>query len=232
MDILAALDHPELLAPFFLGDTWRAWRGFLAALFALPMDEAQRAIYQHHTGRTELPTAPFKEAALVVGRRGGKSRILALVAVFLACFHNYEKYLAPGEVATIGVIAADRKQARTIFRFIIGLLRAVRPLAEMVEDETAETITLRNRVAIEIHTASFRVTRGYTFAAVLADETAFWRDENSTNPDVEIFRALRPGLSSIATAMLLNASSPYRKAGVLYSTYRRHYARDGARVLV
>src|ERR1700760_4859154 len=42
----------------------------------------------------------------------------------------------------------------------------------------------------------------------LADETAFWRDENSTNPDVEIFRALRPGLSSIPTAMLLNASSP------------------------
>ena len=173
MDILAALDHPDLFAPFFRGDTWRAWRGFLAALFALPMDAGQRAIYQHHTGRTELPTAPFKEAALVVGRRGGKSRILALVAVFLACFHNYEKYLAPGEVATIGVIAADRKQARTIFRFIIGLLRAVRPLAEMVEDETAETITLRNRVAIEIHTASFRVTRGYTFAAVLADEIAF-----------------------------------------------------------
>jgi hypothetical protein len=122
----------------------------------------------------------------VVGRRGGKSRILALVAVFLACFHNYENYLAPGEVATIGVIVADRKQARTIFRFIIGLLRAVRPLAEMVEDETAETITLRNRVAIEIHTASFRVTRGYTFAAVLADATAFWRDENSTNPRRDI----------------------------------------------
>ncbi len=112
------------------------------------------------------------------------------------------------------------------------MLRAVRPLAEMIEDETAETITLNNRVSIEIHTASFRVTRGYTFAAVLADETAFWRDENSTNPDVEIFRALRPGLSSIPTAMLLNASSPYRKAGVLYNTYRRHYGRDGARVLV
>lgn len=105
-------------------------------------------------------------------------------------------------------------------------------MAELIDDDSAEIIKLNNRVQIEIHTASFRVTRGYTFAAVLADETAFWRDENSTNPDVEIFRALRPGLSSIPTAMLLNASSPYRKSGVLHSTFARHFGKDDARVLV
>jgi hypothetical protein len=232
VNIIAALDHPELFGPHFRGDTWRAWRVFLTALFALPMDENERAIYQRHTGRTRAPTVPFKEAALVVGRRGGKSRILALVATYLAVFFDYAPNLAPGELATIGVIAADRKQARTIFRFIIGLLREVRPLAAMIEDDASETITLTNRVTIEIHTASFRVTRGYTFAAVLADETAFWRDENSANPDSEIFRALRPGLSSIPGAILLNASSPYRKAGILYSTYRRHFGKDHARVLV
>jgi hypothetical protein len=95
-----------------------------------------------------------------------------------------------------------------------------------------DAITLRNRVVIEIQTASFRVTRGYTFAAVLADETAIWRDETSANPDVEIFRALRPGLASLPGAMLLNASSPYRRAGLLWTTYQRHYAKDGARVPV
>ena len=80
---------------------------------------------------------------------------------------------------------------------------------------------------IEIHTCSFRVTRGYTFAAVLADETAFWRDETSANPDVEIFRALRPGLANIPGAML-NASSPYRKAGVLHATFARHFGKGDA----
>jgi hypothetical protein len=83
----------------------------------------------------------------------------------------------------------------------------------------AEAIVLNNGVVIEIHTASFRVTRGYTFAAVLADETAFWRDENSANPDVEIFRALRPGMSSIPGAILLNASSPDRRAGLLWTSW-------------
>ena len=218
LNILEALDHPALFSPHFRGDTWRSWRAFLAALFALPMSDDQRAIYQHRTARTEPPTTPFKEAALVVGRRGGKSRILALVATYLATFHDYAPNLAPGEVATIAVIAADRRQARVIFRYILGLLREVRPLAELVENETGDTITLSNRVIIEVHTASFRVTRGYTFAAVLADETAFWRaDESSTNPDIEIFRALRPGLSSIPTAMLLNASSPYRKIAACFT---------------
>jgi hypothetical protein len=124
------------------------------------------------------------------GQRGGKSRILALIAVYLACFRDYAPYLTPGEVATIAVIASDRKQARSILRFTIGLLRAVPMLAAMIEDDGAEAIVLDNRVVIEIHTASFRVTRGYRFAAVLADETAFWRDENSANPDVEIIPVL------------------------------------------
>jgi hypothetical protein len=64
---------------------------FLAALFAEPADEAELAVYRERTGRTAWPTAPFTEAAVViVGRRGGKSRTLALVAVYLACFRSYE----------------------------------------------------------------------------------------------------------------------------------------------
>lgn len=232
MTIIEALDDPALFAPHFRGESWRTWRVFLLSLFGLPMTDAEAATYQRHTERTQAPTAPFREAALVCGRRGGKSRMLALVATFLACFRDYAPHLAPGEVATIAVIAADRRQARSIFRFVSGLLNGTPLLAAMIADEGADNISLTNRVVIEIATASFRVTRGYTFAAVLADETAFWRTEDSANPDAEIFRALRPGLSTIPGSMLLNASSPYRKAGVLYSTYRRHYGKDDARVLV
>ena len=38
MNILDALDNPNVFAPHFRGGTWRPWRAFLAALFALPMD--------------------------------------------------------------------------------------------------------------------------------------------------------------------------------------------------
>ena len=232
MNIAEAISHPQLFGPTFAGETWQAWRVFLKALFGLPMSDAEFLVYQQHTGRLAPPVVAFIEACLVVGRRGGKSIILALIAVFLACFRQYEKHLAPGEVGTVAVIAANRAQARSIFRFISGLLHAVPALERMILEENEAAIVLNNRIVIEIHTASFRVTRGYTLVAALCDETSFWRDERSANPDVEIFRALRPGLATIPGAMLLNASSPYRKAGVLYSTFARHFGKDGSRTLV
>ena len=232
-NILASMRDQNLFASQFKGDSWDAWKAFLAALFGLPMSEREAELYSRHTGRSTPPAKAFVEAALIVGRRGGKSRVLALIAVFLACFRDYAPYLAPGEVATIAVLAANRQQARSIFRFVSGMLKATPLIASLVTDENAESIELANGVVIEISTASFRTTRGYSFAAVLCDEIAFWRqDEASANPDVEILRALRPGMANIPGSILLLASSPYAKRGALYATYRRHYAQDDARVLV
>ncbi len=233
MNILEALDDPSLFGPHFRGPSWTAWRAFLTAAFGLPMDDATRELFRQCTGRAAVPAGPISEAALVVGRRGGKSRVLALIAVYLACFRDYAPYLAPGEVATIAVLAANRPQARSIFRYISGILKAVPLFARMVVDENTESIALANRVLIEIGTASFRTTRGYSFAAVLCDEIAFWRqDETSANPDVEILRALRPGMASIPGSILMLASSPYAKRGELYAAFRRHFGKDDARVLV
>lgn len=233
MNLLDAMDDPALFGPHFRGASWTAWRAFLAALFALPLGDDLEAIYRRHTGRSAAPEAPFGEAALICGRRGGKSRILALIATWLATAVDYRPHLAPGEVATIAIIAADKKQARSIFRFIKGLLEDVALLAPLVDQVTTEAIRLNNRVVIEIHTCSFRVTRGYTLAAALCDETAFWRAEDtSANPDVDVLAALRPGLSNIPGSMLLLASSPYAKRGALYQAYRQHWGRDDSRVLV
>lgn len=232
VSILDALDDPLLFGPHFNAATWNRWRVFLKALFALPLDADDLPIYAEHTGRNDPPVRPATEAALIVGRRGGKSRILALIAVFLACFRDYAQFLAPGEVGTIAVIAANRAQARAIFRYCSGLLKAVGLLASLIADESTEAIELTNRVRVEIGTASFRTTRGYTLIACLCDEIAFWRqEETSANPDTEILRALRPGLASIPGSMLLLASSPYAKRGELYSAYRRHFGKAGARVL-
>jgi hypothetical protein len=233
MNILHALDDPKVFGPFFKGGTWAAWRVFLASLFALPMTEAELAIYRQHTGRTAPPSEPSLEAWLVCGRRSGKSFVLALVAVFLACFRDWRPYLGPGERATIMVVAADRKQARTILRYCIGLLREVPMLARQVESETQESISLRNRVTIEVHTASFRSTRGYTLVASLCDELAFWAtDDASSDPDVEVIAALRPGMATIPNSMLLCASSPYARKVELWNAHRRHFGKDGDPILL
>jgi hypothetical protein len=77
------LDHPQIFGPHFGGASWQPWRVFLKSLFALPLTDDELAVFQHHTERSTEPTDPFREVALVVGRRGGKSRILALIAVYL-----------------------------------------------------------------------------------------------------------------------------------------------------
>jgi hypothetical protein len=192
MNILQALDDPQVFGAHFRGSTWDRWHVFFAALFALPMTPAQLALYQKHTGRNTPPASPLHEAWLVIGRRGGKSFGLALIATFLACFFDWRPFLGPGEVGTVMIVAADRRQARTIMRYIIGLMKSVPMLAQLIEGETTETLTLRNRIAIEIHTASFRSTRGYTIVAALLDELAFWpTDENSAAPDIEAGPARR-----------------------------------------
>ena len=83
-------------------------------------------------------------------------------------------------------------------------------LEPLIVRRDVETIELSNRVHIEIAIASFRWTRGYTYAAMLATSSRFRRSAGHvSNPDVEILRALRPGMVTIPGAMLLMASSPY-----------------------
>ena len=107
------------------------------------MTPEQLQLYQRHTGRIVPPSEPFHEAWLVCGRRAGKSFILALVAVYLAAFRDWRPFLGPGEVGTVMLIARDRRQARVIRRFIIGLLHATPMLQQVIENETQDIIELR-----------------------------------------------------------------------------------------
>ena len=67
------------------------------------------------------PSKPFREAALICGRRAGKSRILGFIAATLA-LRDYRQFLGAGEIATVSILASDRKQSRAIFNFVRGFL--------------------------------------------------------------------------------------------------------------
>ena len=235
--IIEACRDPKIFAPWFKKswfrkqETWGAWFGFLKVVFGLDLDDSDLSLFTRCTGRTDRPEGGFTEAWLVCGRRAGKSFMLALIAVFLAGFRDWSPYLTRGERATIAIIAADRKQARVIFRYILALLQGVKILAPLIERETAESLDLSNGVAIEVSTASYKSIRGYTLVAALCDEIAFWSDEGA-NPDAEILAAIRPSMATVPGAMLLCASSPYARKGALWDAHRRHHGRDGNQVLI
>ena len=233
MNILQALDDPKVFGQHFRNkDSWFAWRCFLCALFALPLSAEQLAIFRQCTGREASPTTALQEAWLVCGRRAGKSLMLALIAVFASCFRDWRPHLAVGERATVMIVCADRRQSRVIMRYALALLKSVPMLARLIESETRESIDLRNRITIEIHTASFRSTRGYAICAALLDEIGYWRQEESADPDSEIIAAIRPAMAQFPNAMLLCASSPYARRGALWDAHRKHFGKDGDPVLV
>jgi Terminase large subunit, T4likevirus-type, N-terminal len=235
LNIIAAIHDSKIFAEHFskTPESWTTWEVFLCALFALPMTPEQLVIYQQCTGRSTPPTSPLYEAWLICGRRSGKSFMLSLIAVFLACFFDWRPFLGPGEVGTIMIVAADRRQARVIMRYVVGLLEASPMLKRQIQNVTRETITLKNNIVIEIHTASFKTTRGYSIIAALLDEIAFWPvDEHSAQPDVEVINAIKPGMATIPEAMLLCASSPHARRGALWDAHRKHYGKDEDPVLV
>ena len=230
--IIDAIHDPALFEPWFAGPTWTAWEVFLKALFGLPMTAADLGVFHEITGREVAPTEQATEAWLICGRRGGKSFITALIATYLATFRDYSAHLVPGERGLVMCLAADRKQARVIFRYVLGLIEGVSMLRALIENVTAETIDLTNGISIEIHTASFRSVRGFTICAALCDETAFWRSEESANPDREILDALRPAMATITGALLIALGTPYRRSGVMHDAWRDHFGRDGDPTLV
>lgn len=223
-----AMTDPNLFGRTFGGESFAAWRALLAGFYGLPLNDDEAESFASVTGRAETPQEAHDELWLAVGRRGGKSHLAALLAAFEAAFKDHRPQLAAGEWATVMLIAADRAQARTLVRYVKGLFE--HPLLKpLIKRESENGLELKNRCAIEVGTASFRSVRGYTLAAVVCDEIAFWHSEGA-RPDAEIIAALRPALATLG-GPLVALSSPYAKRGVLWTTYQAHYGRE-SRILV
>lgn len=236
MDIIEAMQDRALFAKTFQpkkallsrklqADTWQNWKIFLSALFGLGLATAEaRETYRKFTGREDVPANQFREAYLIAGRRSGKSIIAALVAVFMATCRSYKEFLVGGEQGIVMVLAADRRQARIIFNYIVSFLES--PLLKgLVLAKRKESIDLSNSVRIEVHTSNYRSVRGATLICAILDELSFWQDENSANPDVEVVRALLPSMATIPSALLLGVSSPYAKRGKLYEMHKEHFGK-------
>ena len=227
MNIIDTIRDPHLFGPFFKGDSWKPWIVALRALFALPMSDEEVALFVAHTARQTPPAVQSREFWAVIGRRGGKSRVAALIAVYLACFRSYREVLAPGETATIMLIAVDRQQARVLLKYIVAFLEGVPMLSRLIVRKTDEEIDLSNGVTVAVHTSSYRAVRGRTIIACICDEIAFWRSDESANPDEEVLNAIRPAMATVPGAMLIAIGSPYSRRGVMFQTFKSCYAEDG-----
>jgi hypothetical protein len=151
---------------------------------------------------------------------------MAALAAYIAGCVDHRETLAPGERGALPILAASTVQATQAFNFVSGIFATAPNLKDLLENETADTISLASGVDITIRPASFRTIRGVTAVGVVCDEIAFWRSDDSANPDTEILRALRPALATTG-GLLAAISSPHAKRGELYTTFKRHFGPTG-----
>lgn len=186
------------LFPEFHAESWDGWREILGRI---------------------SPTT--RELYVAAGRGSGKSRVCALLACHAAA-REYKR--APGERIYVGIFAPDRKQAALTHGYVLGLLRSRPELEALIVRASGakdSTIELRGDVVVEVVTASVAAPRGRSYALAIIEEAAFLPTDASANPDVELLRAVRPGLARVPGSLLCVVSSPYARRGILWQAAKR-----------
>jgi hypothetical protein len=229
LDIIQCLKDRHLLGQFLEDeDTFAAWFCFLRAFFGLESEPGDMELYQTYTGRDSWPVEAATEAWLPIGVRGGKSFVIAILAVYFAFFRKHS--LSRGEKGYILIVSPTKKQAGIIKAYVSGFLADHPLLKGHIIRETTEEIELDNGIVISTLASDFRSLRGFTAIACIVDEIAYLNIEGA-RPDTEVVRALRTRLLSTG-GPLFCIGSPYAKKGELYNTFKRHFGRDDSEILV
>ena len=225
-----AIADPELLARGFRGKSWDRWRACLKATFGEPLDRAEHRFFTEVAERSP-PQHPVREAWYLVGRRAGKDSVAAAIAVTMA-MTDHREHLRPGEVAVIACLAVSKQQARIVLAYIKASIFENRYLAPLVVRETEDGLELNNGIEIVVLANNYRSLRGRTILVCIMDECCYWRSEESATPDTETYAAVVPAMITLPDAMLIGITTVYRKAGLAYDKFKKHYGQDDPDVLV
>lgn len=207
-----------------------AWRATVKALYGSPLTAEETELLGALTGGAGAPEGGSTDFLGVVGRRGGKSSTIARIAVFEALFGDHGVALEPGQVGTFAVVCPKRDQAKEVLGYVEGLA-ALSQVARYLDGEpTAEAVTFRTRVRVAVMTCDATTSRGFTYVGIVADELAFWPDNDAAQSDKQILDAMVPGLAPITGApprRFLAITSANLEEGVAWDTFRESYGRAG-----
>jgi len=205
----------------------------LKALYGEEMSREELLSFLEMTDGRRPDPRGYEDAVLVVGTRGGKTDLAAVVATYESVRWGpvISEMMIPGQLATVMVIAQNQRAARQARGYIEGNLQTLEDrghpvLARTVGQERAITgvvIKLSWPVEIAIYTASKASTRGLTGLCLVADEIAWWESaEGSYNQDVEVMRSARSRFATLSRLRpkKILISSPNDEQGVLWEEFK------------
>jgi hypothetical protein len=154
-----AMLDPALFGRTFAGPTFANSRAVAKMLDGLPLDERELALYRELTGRNAAPCTPFTEGYVIKPRRAAGTLFAAALDLH-AALEDYRERLGPGEVATVAMIASDRRQARQLMNYVKGLIAECVLRSAVARSVQAPADDQRRRAQLIRHPA--RVGMGVT----------------------------------------------------------------------
>lgn len=159
-----------------------------------------------------IATSPARIRCVCAGRQSGKTRTLAVLALF-------EAFSRPGSRTLI--LSAGEDAARDVLAEASALAGAPL-LAGSVVDDLTEILTLANGSTIRSIPASEKRARGKSIDLLILDEAAYI--------DEEIWRAARYTILARPASRVVMASTPRGRLDRFFATHWRLGGRDGVPV--
>ncbi len=111
---------------------------------------------------------------------------------------------------------------------MLGAFETAPKLRGLVKNANERTLELKSQVDVQVRALSFRNLRGATNIAVIADELAYWRSDESATPDKAVIDALKPSLAT-THGPLIGFRRPMRAKGCFTGRSPGSTGRRGAR---
>lgn len=224
-----ALENPNLFGSILSGESWASWRILLIAMMGEPLSTSEREVFAPLTLRDREPLRRVEQFWGCIGRRGGKTRAIAVLAAYIASLVDFSDVLAPGEKASLPILSHTVDQAQKCFSYLDGIFSGVPALKKLVIGRTADTITLSTRVVIEDFRRRASIAAKASVSPLLSrggdmlrrDRDLFLVDERQGQRAGDGVRHVIVAILTIARRMVDRIASAARRASFERAELRR-----------
>ena len=193
----------------------------LRAQYGLDMTDAQKEIYKQLTdGRDYEPGTEQAEGEWVLGRRSGKSWLVAVISLYESiCRANiHRRHIGENQIAYAVLVATKLQQCIEIVQSYCEQILVNSILSHWIEESIQGKLLLTNNMCIQSFPCNSMAGRGYPVYLLVLDEVGHFYTEG-VRADKTVFEALHPGTAQFPNAKTLLISSPMGKAGLFFEWY-------------
>jgi hypothetical protein len=179
----------------------------------------------------KVPQAARSVAVNLCGARGGKSYVLSALRLLHLALTVPLDSLAPNEHASALIVAPNLKLARQTYRFVLGAAQHKMVATRLIGKPGKESFIIGRENGRMVVVECLPATRGgaavraRNYVGAALDEFAFFRSEDYTVNDGEIFRAVTPRI--LPGGQTIISSTAWARLGMMYELFQKNWGKPG-----